>query len=169
MYTGLKAKGYAKGIELYDFINNQPRHATNPAKGFVGSPFEVDPLRLFRTTIYPAKLTEYGSKYGHVENMEGASIGEIRAELLAGNPVVAYETLYWKNPIYKWFDIEGEQQYLLDNNHAVLVCGYDMVNNKYFISDPWNRHDTLNDYQYWIDGYTFEKIYNERRHAVVIK
>lgn len=169
LFMGLKGKGYAQGLELYEFLDRLPRHSSNPAKGFVGSPFVPDKTKKTRTTIYPPKLTEYARQYGNVEDFSGASVEELRAEILAGNPVVAYCTMWWEEPFYRDYNIEGEIQSLLSNNHVILVCGYKAETNEYYIADPYNIKNIKEELRYWIDGYTFEKIYNERRHAVVIK
>ena len=98
----------------------------------MGSPYT--PSQTLRTTIYPNKLAEYGQQYGNVVDISGSSPAELQAEILAGHPVVAYVTLYWKKPYYRNFNIEGEIQSLLRNNHAVLVCGYDTLTNYYYIA-----------------------------------
>lgn len=169
LLMGLKAKGYAQDIGLREFLNNLPRHSSNPAKGFVGSPFVPDPKKLTRTTIYPPILTTYAQNYGNVSDFSGSSAEELRAEILDGNPVVVYVTLWWETPIYRYYNIEGEQQRLLSNNHIVLACGYDTKANKYYISDPYNVNDTSKEYKYWIDGDIFDRIYNERKQALVIE
>jgi uncharacterized protein YvpB len=58
---------------------------------------------------------------------------------------------------------------MLSNNHVVLACGYDMERNIYYISDPYNLKNPKKDLKYWINGDTFDRIYNERRHAVVVE
>lgn len=169
LLMGLKAKGYAQNVGLWEFLNNLPRTSSDPAKGFVGSPFVPDPKKLTRTTIYPPILTIYAKNYGNVSDFSGSSVEELRAELLDGNPVVVYATLWWEKPFYRYYNIEGEKQLLLSNNHAVLACGYDRKTNMYYISDPYNVKNIRKEYKYWIDGDTFERIYNERKHALVIQ
>ncbi|MHC1722131.1 MAG: S-layer homology domain-containing protein [Aminipila sp.] len=169
LLMGLKAKGYAQGIGLLEFLNSLPRHPSNPAKGFVGSPFIADLTKKTRTTIYPPVLATYGEHYGNVDDFSGSSIDELQAELLDGNPVVVYATMHWEKPFYRYYNIEGTKQRLLSNNHVILACGYDRNTNMYFISDPYNKEDTRKEYKYWIDGNTFERIYNERKQAVVVQ
>lgn len=167
LLMGLKAKGYAQDVDLRTFLDNLPHHSSNPAKGFVGSPYT--PSQTLRTTIYPNKLAEYGQQYGDVVDISGSSPAELQSEILAGHPVVAYVTLYWKKPYYRNFNIEGEIQSLLRNNHAVLVCGYDTQTNYYYIADPYNINAPGRDYFYWIDGDTFDSLYLVRRHAVAVQ
>lgn len=168
LLMGLKAKGYAGSVGLREFLDNMPKHESNPAKGYVGSPYIAGQYSL-RTTIYPAPLAAYGSLYGKVTDISGSSPRELQAELLSGNPVVVYATLRWAEPRYRSYSIEGETQSLLSNNHVVLVDGYNRDTGEYHISDPYNDFDTSAEYKYWIDGGLFEKIYNVRRHAVLIE
>ncbi len=56
--TGLKAKGFASGVAIRDFLDHMPYAETNPELGFVGTPYQHTD-EVLRTTIYPAKLAEY--------------------------------------------------------------------------------------------------------------
>ena len=168
LLMGLKAKGYAQDIGLRAFLDEMPKHPSNPAKGYVGSPYLAGQYDL-RTTIYPAPLAAYASRYGKVTDISGADPREIRAELLSGNPVVIYATLRWAEPRYREYLIEGEWQTLLRNNHVVLLDGYDRDAGMYHVSDPYNDADTSKEYKYWIDAATLEAIYNVRRHALLIE
>ena len=167
LLMGLKAKGYAQNVTLDDFLYAMPKTESNPAKGFVGSPY--GPSETLRTTIYPAPLAEYGRQYGNVKDFSGKSVEELREEVLLGNPVVIYVTLYWKQPYYRNFNIEGTTQSLLRNNHAVLVCGYDSSTQQYYIADPYNINDRYHDYFYWISADILDPLYMVRQHAVAIE
>lgn len=171
-FTGLKAKGYAQGAQLKSFVTNQPRSASDPEKGFVGDPFVPDKTKRTRTTIYPAKLAEYANTYcgslNPCEDFRGASITDLQRELLAGNCVVGYMTLWWATPSYRNYNIEGTTQRLVSNNHAVLVCGYDK-DKGYFISDPYNYYNRGQTHQYWERADVFEAIWNERKVGMVIR
>lgn len=57
LLMGLHAKGCALNIDLREFLNDMPKHASNPAKGFVGSPYKADKTKKTRTTILPGPLT----------------------------------------------------------------------------------------------------------------
>ncbi|MFQ9859228.1 MAG: S-layer homology domain-containing protein [Evtepia gabavorous] len=169
---GLQAKGYAKEVSVKYFLDNLPRHSSNPEKGFVGSPYVPDTSKRTRTTIYPAKLAEYSNSYcggdAVCADFRGTSITDLQRELLAGNCVVAYMTLWWEAPYYRYYNIEGTTQRLVSNNHAVLVCGYD-PNKGYFISDPYNYYNRGQVHQYWENAQTFEKIWNERKVGMVLR
>lgn len=169
---GLQAKGYASEVALKDFLDNLPRSTSDPEKGFVGSPYVPDKEKKTRTTIYPAKLAEYCNSYCNGDvvcaDFRGASVTDLQRELLAGNCVVAYETLWWAAPFYREYDIEGTTQRLVSNNHAVLVCGYDPEKG-YFISDPYNYYNRGEVYQYWENAVTFETIWNERKVGMVLR
>ena len=169
---GLQAKGYALNTPLKTFLDNLPRSASDPEKGFVGSPYVPDKSKKTRTTIYPAKLAEYANSYcgGDIvcQDFRGASVTDLQRELLAGNCVVAYMTLWWKEPFYRNYVIEGQVQSLVSNNHAVLVCGYD-PDKGYFISDPYNYYNRGQVHQYWENAKTFESIWNERFRRVLFR
>ena len=166
----LKAFGYAKGIDARTYLAGLPHAATNPEYGFVGSPYVVDPNK--RTTIYPAALATYCNSYCNgatvCADFRGASVQELRQELLAGHTVVAYETLWWEAPRYRTFWIDGQRQSLVYNNHAVLVYGYDPAKG-YLISDPYNYYNRGETYQYWKDAATFDRIWNERKVGMVMR
>ena len=170
LYMALRYRNCALEVNLKQFLDHMPKDSCNPARGFVGSPYRSS--RTLRTTIYPPVLAAYGRSYGaNAVDFSGASVSELQAELLAGNPVVAYVTLFWASPYYRNYVIDGATQSLLYNNHAVLVTGYDCAANRYYITDPYNvkaaNHNA--DYRYWVDGATFDALYNVRRHAVVIR
>lgn len=169
---GLKAKGYATDVPVKRFLDRLPQTTSNPEKGFVGSVYVPDPTKKTRTTIYPARLAQYSNTYCHGEtpcaDFRGASIIDLKRELLAGNCVVGYMTLWWETPYYRNYRIEGSIQRLVSNNHAVLVCGYDS-NRGYFISDPYNYYNRGEVYQYWENAQTFEKIWNERKVGMIIR
>jgi uncharacterized protein YvpB len=169
LLMGLHSKGYALDVGLRKFLDAMPKHTSNPAKGFVGSPYKADKTKQTRTTIFPAKLAEYGRVYGNVTDISGSSPKELQAEVCMGNPVVVYVTMWWEKPYYRNYIIEGNKQTLLSNNHVVLLCGYDFKNGSYYIADPYNNKDLNHEYKYWIDAATFERLYNERRHAAVIR
>lgn len=169
LLMGLHAKGYARSTNLREFLDDMPRHSSNPAKGFVGSPYRADKTKRTRTTILPNVLSAWSSKYGNVADFSGSSPEEIQAELLSGNPVVVYATLWWEKPFYRIYNIEGRNQRMLSNNHVVLACGYDLQRNLYYIADPYNKKDPGKDLKYWINGDTFNRIYNARKHAVVVQ
>ena len=171
-FMGLQAKGYAGNVALKTFVTNLPRSKSDPEKGFVGDPFTPDPTKKTRTTIYPAKLAEYSNSYCGGDtpcaDFRGATLTELQRELLAGNCVVGYMTLWWADPDYRSYNIEGTTQWLVSNNHAVLVCGYDPAKG-YLISDPYNRNNRGQVHQYWEPASVFEPIWNERKVGMVIR
>ena len=171
-FSGLQAKGFAKDVTLKYFLDNLPRSSSDPEKGFVGSPYVPDTTKRTRTTIYPAKLAEYTNSYCNGEvlcaDFRGASIQDLQRELLAGNCVVGYLTLWWATPFYRNYVIEGKTQRLVSNNHAILVCGYDPEKG-YYISDPYNYYNRGQVHQYWENAATFEKIWNERKTGMVMR
>ena len=167
---GLKTYGYAQDVHVTTFLNNLPFSSSNPEWGFVGSPYVVD--NSLRTTIYPAALAEYCNSYCNgaevCADFRGASVEELRQELLAGNMVVAYETLWWEQPRYRNYWIDGQLQSLVYNNHAILVYGYDPARG-YLVSDPYNYYNRGQTYQYWENAATFDNIWNQRKVGMVMR
>lgn len=168
LLMALQGKGYALDIGLPYFLEAMPKTKENPALGFVGSPYVADTRKKTRTTIYPPVLATYASQFGKVYDFSAHTPEEIQAELLDGNPVVIYATMRWEKPFYRSFQIEGETQWLLSNNHAVLLCGYDPALG-YLVADPYNNQKPNEELRYWKDAETVERIYNERRHAIVVR
>ena len=171
LLMGLKGKGYTN-IGLKEFLDKMPRHSSNPAKGYVGSPYVSLTDGVFQT-IDPEPLAKYGQKYGNVVNSHGATIEDIIREIQNGNTVVIYVTLFWKNPVYRSYMIEGEKSTRFWNNHAVLVTGYNPSNSKFYIADPYNHEQAGasrdKEFYYWKDEKTLEKIYNLRRFSITVR
>lgn len=171
LLMGLKGKGYAKNTTTKQFLDNMPKHASNPRKGYVGSPYR--PTESLRTTINPSPLAQYGAKYGNVANMEGKSMDDIIMELDNGNPVVVYVTLYWEKAYYKNYSIEGNTESWLRNNHAVLLTGYNKNTKEFYVSDPYNMKrgssKTYPNYEYTKSRRIVEPLYDIRKFAVVVR
>lgn len=167
LLMGLKAKGYAKNVGLREFLDKMPKHSSNPKKGYVGSPYR--PSETLRTTINPKPLSEYGKKYGDVFSMEGASMEEVKKQVLQGNPVVIYVTLYWRPAYFRNFNIEGKSTRYLRNNHVILVDGYDSKTDSFHISDPYNNSNRKQPLKYWKKRSVVEPLYNIRKFAVGIR
>lgn len=167
LLMALKAQAYASSVGLKIFLDEMPKHDSNPAKGFVGSPYV--PNESLRTTIYPPVLAQYASKYGWVADASGAAPNDLQREICNGNPVVVYATLYWYSPYYRKYIVEGETKSLLRNNHAVTVAGFDAVKRQYYIADPYNKANKTKPWYYWISAEKFDRIYNERRWALVVR
>ena len=168
LLMALKSKGVANEISLKDFLEYMPKTTTDPAKGFAGSPYV--PSETIRTTIYPKALTDYANTYmpNLTRDISGSELDDIKLELLNGNPVVIYATMWWNKPFYKEFNIEGQKQWLLRNNHAVLLTGYDAKNQKFYVADPYNKTSPKKSYYYWIDESKLKPIYDERKWAIAV-
>jgi len=166
LLMALQYKGIATGVSYRQFLDAMPKHSSNPAKGFAGSPYQQDLSK--RTTIYPQALTDYSNTYGagRTTNFSGSTVEDIKKEILADNPVVVYLTVRREAPVYVTYDIEGEKQSLLRNNHAVLVTGYDSEANKFRVTDPWSWEGRR---EYWVDIPGFAYSYNIRNHALVVR
>lgn len=169
---GLQTMGHAIGVGVKPFLDALPRTGSDPEKGFVGSPYVPDRTKKTRTTIYPTKLAEYANSYcegnSPCADFRGRSIEDLKRELLLGNCVVGYLTLWWEKPAYLNYNIEGTWQRLVRNNHAVLICGYDPEKG-YYISDPYNYYNRGQVHQYWVNAQTLETIWQEREVGMVIR
>lgn len=171
LLMGLKYKGYATDVSTRQFLDAMPKTSSNPAKGFVGSPYT--PNKNLRTTIDPEPLARYGQNYGTVYNIQGASMDDIIYEIESGNPVVIYVTLYWRKPYYRTYNVEGTRKTFLRNNHAVLLDGYDPATDSFHISDPYNHEKAGGNrnkpFRYWKKRSVVEPLYNVRKYAVVVR
>ncbi len=168
LLMGLKYKGVATDVSLENFLAAMPKTSTDPAKGFAGSPYT--PSEKIRTTIYPKPLSDYANTYmdGITRDISGCELDTIKMELLNGNPVLIYATMWWNKPYYRQFNIEGEKQWLLRNNHAVLLTGYDSENQKFYVADPYNKSAPKKSYFYWINESKLKPIYDERKWAIAV-
>lgn len=172
LLMGLKGKGYTD-LDLRTFLDRMPKTKSNPAKGYVGSPYGNEKSRFL--TIDPEPLARYGQRYGNVVNIQGAPIEDIIKEIQEGNTVVIYVTLHWAPAYYKTLPIDGVPTRRIFNNHVLLLTGYDPVKKAFYIADPYNhesdgaRRDKP--FFYWKSQALVDKCYNygNRRFAVAIR
>ncbi|MBL6466132.1 MAG: cell wall-binding repeat-containing protein [Peptostreptococcus stomatis] len=172
LLMGLKGKGYTD-LDLRTFLDRMPKTKSNPAKGYVGSPYGNEKSRFL--TIDPEPLARYGQRYGNVVNIKGAPIEDIIKEIQEGNTVVIYVTLHWAPAYYKTLPIDGVPTRRIFNNHVLLLTGYDPVKKAFYIADPYNhesdgaRRDKP--FFYWKSQDLVDKCYNygNRRFAVAIR
>ncbi|MEO1769282.1 C39 family peptidase [Candidatus Enterococcus ferrettii] len=157
LLQALQLKGYAKNYNLKSFIKEMPLASdNNPNNGFAGQPDKL--MNNVYQSIYPAPLTNWGSRYGKVANISGSSVGSLKQELRNGNPVVVYVTLNFESPRYgNYFWGTG-----INNAHIMTLDGFNESNNTYHVSDP-------NAGKYWISGAKFEASYNLKKFAVVVR
>lgn len=171
LLMGLKGKGYAKNVGLRTFLDQMPKHSSNPKKGFVGSPYQ--PSESLRTTIDPAPLARYAAQYGPVVDYTGKSMDDIIMELDNGHPVLIYVTLHWKPAYYRNFNIEGKTVSILRNNHGLLLTGYDKTTKMFSIADPYNHEscgaNRRKPFFYKKARSVVEPLYNIRHFAVVVR
>ena len=83
LLMGLKGKGYTD-LDLRTFLDRMPKTKSNPAKGYVGSPYGNEKSRFL--TIDPEPLARYGQRYGNVVNIQGAPIEDIIKEISISQP-----------------------------------------------------------------------------------
>lgn len=172
LLMGLKGKGYTD-LDLRTFLDRMPKTKSNPAKGYVGSPYGNEKSRFL--TIDPEPLARYGQRYGNVVNIQGAPIEDIIKEIQEGNTVVIYVTLHWAPAYYKTLPIDGVPTRRIFNNHVLLLTGYDPVKKAFYIADPYNHESDGasrdKPFFYWKSQALVDKCYNygNRRFAVVIR
>jgi len=172
LLMGLKGKGYTD-LDLRTFLDRMPKTKSNPAKGYVGSPYGNEKSRFL--TIDPEPLARYGQRYGNVVNIQGAPIEDIIKEIQEGNTVVIYVTLHWAPAYYKTLPIDGVPTRRIFNNHVLLLTGYDPAKKAFYIADPYNHEsDGANrskPFFYWKSQDLVDKCYNygNRRFAVAIR
>lgn len=165
---GLQGKGFATDISPKDFLDNLPYSASNPADGFVGSPYYSDGRY---SSIDPQPLADYCNTTCGVnlcEDISGYSVEQVRRELLAGNFIVAYQTFWWKPVSYANFYIDGRLTAKVSNNHVRLICGYDPERG-YLVSDPYNYYNRWQTNQYWVAAASFDYCWNQRQMGMVIR
>lgn len=163
LYMALKGKGYVQDTDVDDFMAIMPQSDENPEYGFVGDPSrsKKDPVNADkRTTIYPAPLAKWGKEYGNVEDISGASTDELKEQLELGNPIIVYVTGGYKTP--KWQEYSWGKA--VTNGHVVCLVGYSKWTGDYLVNDCGSHLG-----EYWVNQEKFEKIYLERRYAVVVK
>ena len=133
LYMALKYKRKVN-IELVDFIRRQPS-SQSPYFGFSGDPFGLPSQADDYYTIFPTPLIQYAKDYGGLRDISGSDLADIRDELTNDHPVVAWVTGNLYEPQLKTYYF-GQA---VKNLHIVLVNGYDMNKEIFYIQDPMNR------------------------------
>ena len=133
LYMALKYKRKVN-IELVDFIRRQPR-SQSPYFGFSGDPFGIPSQTDDYYTIFPTPLMQYAKDYGGLRDISGSHLSDLRDELANDHPVIVWVTGNLKEPQLKTYYF-GQA---VKNLHIVLVNGYDMNKEIFYIQDPMNR------------------------------
>lgn len=165
---GLKGKGFAEDVTPQEFLDDLPYAESDPADGFVGSPYYSDGRY---SSIDPAPLADYCNALCGIDlcaDISGCSVEDVRRELLAGNYIVAYQTFWWKPVSYADFNIDGTLTPMVANNHVRLICGYDPERG-YLVSDPYNYYNAWRTDQYWVASGFFDYCWNQRQMGMVIR
>ena len=156
LFQAMQYKGYLGMISLSTFVDSLPI-SSDPFSGFAGNPRSAYGQY---GAIFPPALANWGNTYarGKVIDISGSSLDELLGEISQGNPVVAYVTTYYTEPIWMNYPF-GLNLY---NNHAVTLNGYDYYNHLVHVSDPISGSK-------WLDMFSFANIYNSRKYAVVVR
>lgn len=155
----LHYKNINTNTNIRQFIKEMPlAKDNNPNHGFAGSPFNIDE-RIYQS-ILPEPLTKWANKYANAENISGKSSEYIREEISKGNPVIFFATYKFRNPTFKDYFWGKNALY---NAHVMVVDGYDK--NRMHIVDPAEDKPS----GYWISRSLFDKRYNIKKYAVVVR
>ena len=156
LFQAMQYKGYLGMISLSTFVDSLPI-SSDPFSGFAGNPRSTYGQY---SAIFPPALANWGNIYarGKVFDISGSSLDDLLGEISQGNPVVAYVTTYYTEPIWMNYPF-GPNLY---NNHAVTLNGYDYYNHLVHVSDPISGSK-------WLDMFSFANIYNSRKYAVVVR
>lgn len=155
LYMALKGTGHLKDMDLDAFMATMP-YGETPDEGYMGDPREVKSADVNvgkRTTIHPAPTAAWGSQYGTVTDLTGASLETLQQELAKGHVIVAWVTGNWEEPRWKKFSWGWE----VENNHALCVVGYYYEDEDlYFRINDCYIPDDEEDGQYVISAADFE-------------
>ena len=155
LLQALHYKGYAKDYNLKTFLKQMPIDKNgNPNNGFGGTPYKV--VKGVYQSIFAKPLAQWGSEYGTVEDISGASVAQLKEELDKGNPIVVYITLDYKAPVYEKYNWGTG----IDNAHVVTLTGY--KDGYYHVTDPARGVK-------WVSAKSFEYSYNLTKSAVVVR
>lgn len=169
MHMLLRAHGYARNTSYRQFLDAMPRHRSNPAYGYVGSPYARN--WNLKQSILPRPLTAYANSYagGRAKNITGATINEIKDHVIAGRPVLVYATIDFGEPTYKTWYIDGVPTVFHRNNHIVVVSGWNGSTGRFRITDPLSSSGAR--YEYTVSESWFARIFNDRnrKEAIVIE
>lgn len=153
LLMGLHYKGRALQHNLVSFVNQMPKHESDPHQGFIHSVFDLEP-RDVTHWIAPDALSRFGASYGSVQNISGSSVTQIKSYINQQKPVVVYVTSGFKK-VTSWY---GEVPL---NLHVVLLTGYNDLNGNYIVMDPWSGRTI-------ISRQVFESTYNLLKYAVAV-
>ena len=152
------------------FLNALPITSSDPAKGFVGSPYHSDGRY---SSIDPAPLADFCNRYTNgadvCEVFNGKSVTDVQRELLAGNMIVAWQTFSWAPVRYGNFLINGTYQARVANNHVPSGLRLRLLRAAISSADPYNLQNRGQIYQYWVSAQSFESCWNERKMGMVMR
>lgn len=150
-----------------DFLTKDYKGDVGFDKAFIGDPTWYDGYGCFAPVI-----AEAGQKYLATQDTDyqavdisGKSLDELYDYIAHDVPVVTWCSMDLID-VYKHFcfyDAEGNEVYWYDNEHCVLLCGYDTESNTVTVADPLNGIVKYN-------AGRFEEIYDElERQAVILE
>ncbi|MDY6065810.1 MAG: C39 family peptidase [Finegoldia sp.] len=165
MYHALQAKGYALDYTYNEFLDELPMNTNDNNTGFSKNPYIWDEYyhkNIMATYMNPEPMTKFANRFanGKAENISGASMRDIIAEIQNGNTVMFYGTLDWEKP--RWAtNIYGQRFFA--NNHGNCINGYDPVTNTFNIAGPWYDNEITKSFNEVAENYL------SRQMAVVVR
>lgn len=161
LLMGLQFKGYLLGMSLRQYVEMLPK-SDDPNQGFVGSVYDLEP-KTFVHWIAPAPLAKFGRETSgaNIQDITGASLDQLKNEVLSGNPVVIYLTFQYNAP-GGW--LNGAPK----NLHVMLLTGYNSLTDEFQTTDPWTGAGGKT--KYTLPRRQIESIFNNTgKRAVVIR
>ncbi|MDR2035835.1 MAG: C39 family peptidase [Coriobacteriales bacterium] len=158
LLQALHTKGYATQYNLALFLLQMPlAEDDNPHHGFSFTPYEELGEDCYQG-IFAAPLAAWGTQYGDVADISGASLDELKQELLSGNPVVVFVTQDFATPEWQdwWFGPA------VNNAHVMTLAGFENSTGQVYLVDPHRGPR-------WVDQNVFLASYLATAGAVVVR
>lgn len=133
LYMALKYKNVIE-IDLKSFIETQPT-STSPYLGFSGNPFKKATKKGDYYTIFPSALIQHASYYKGIRDISHSTLQHIIDELVNGSPVIVWVTSGFHKPKMQDYYFGQAPSHL----HIVLLNGYDIEKEIFYVKDPINK------------------------------
>ena len=168
LYMALKGLGYIDNYSIDSFMDTMP-YASNPFYGYSGNPkighFGENEGK--RTTIYPEPLSKWAGKFASTKNLTGASIDDLKNELLQGHIIILFVTHNWNKPSWKHYPWSIDNRGEIENNHCLCVVGFNS-NGDFLVNDCNDGRKKGFQGEYWVKKELFEYTYNLRKYAISV-
>jgi len=135
----LETMGY--DLEKTDIANNYLIYdSSNFATGFAGSPFNYSGAGIFPPGLIATanRFLQEKNSQAQARDISGSSFEDLYTYIAGGYPVIMWTTMYFDAPDFTelYAEHNGRSYQWYNNEHCVLVCGYDLEANTLTIMDP---------------------------------